>query len=323
MAEGAEVALAENGEQGVQAVFAAEGAFDAVLMDLQMPVMDGLTATARIRERFDRKALPIIAMTANAMASDRQACLDAGMNSHVGKPFELADLVSALLSHTGRAPEQRPVPAAAEVSLPADVLEQAQRSGIEITEAIRRLGGNASVYGRMLRSFMGDLPDMLRGLESFAAEADRPEVLMSLHTLKGLTSMLGARELCDRVTAAYRVFESDAPRDEAAEALRGLQAEAALFMSAAAPLLDRLDDPARAVPTRTALPAGAQAKLLVDLLALLLASDMRALELFDRLRENPGVVDLAGLTALQASIGALDFDRAAVACRQLLAGVNS
>ena len=71
-------------------------------MDLQMPVMDGLTATARIRERFDRQALPIIAMTANAMASDRQACLDAGMNSHVGKPFELADLVSALLWHTGR-----------------------------------------------------------------------------------------------------------------------------------------------------------------------------------------------------------------------------
>jgi CheY-like chemotaxis protein len=98
MAEGAEVALAENGLQGVQAVFAAEGAFDAVLMDLQMPVMDGLMATARIRERFDQQALPIIAMTANAMASDRQACLEAGMNSHVGKPFELDDLVSALLS---------------------------------------------------------------------------------------------------------------------------------------------------------------------------------------------------------------------------------
>jgi hypothetical protein len=292
-------------------------------MDLQMPVMDGLMATARIRERFDRQALPIIAMTANAMASDRQACLEAGMNSHVGKPFELADLVSALLRHTGREPDQHAAPAAAEVNLPLQVLEQARLGGIEVAEAIRRLGGNQPVYGRMLRGFMADLPGMLKGLESFAAEADGPEVLMSLHTLKGLTAMLGARELCDRVTAAHRVFESGEPREDEAGALRALQAEAALFMSAATPLLDMLDGPARAAPARTALSADAQAKLLADLLALLLASDMRALELFDRLRENPGVVDPAGLTALQASIGALDFDRAAVACRQLLAEVNS
>ena len=323
VAEGAEVALAENGEQGVQAVLAAEGAFDAVLMDLQMPVMDGLTATARIRERFDRQALPIIAMTANAMASDRQACLDAGMNSHVGKPFELADLVSALLLHTGREQVDRALLTASEATLPADVLEQAERSGIEMTEAIRRLGGNAPVYGLMLRSFMGDLPDMLQGLESFAAEADRPEVLMSLHTLKGLTAMLGARELCDRVTAAYRVFESDAPRDDQAKALRGVQAGAQLFMSAAAPLLGMLEGPARAAPARTSLSAGGQATLLVELLALLQASDMRALELFDGLRENPGAVDPAGLNSLQASMGALDFDRAAEVCRQLLTEVSS
>ena len=164
---------------------------------------------------------------------------------------------------------------------------------------------------------------MLQGLASFAAEADRPEVLMSLHTLKGLTAMLGARELCDRVTAAYRVFESDAPRDDQAQALRGVQAEAALFMNAAAPLLGMLNAPARAAPARTSLSAGGQAELLVDLLALLQASDMRALELFDGLRENLGVADPAGLTALQASIGALDFDRAAEVCRQLLAEVSS
>jgi hypothetical protein len=135
--------------------------------------------------------------------------------------------------------------------------------------------------------------------------------------------MLGARELCDRVTAAYRVFESDAPRDDQAEALRGVQAEAALFMSAAAPLLGTLDGPARAAPVQTALSAGAQATLLAELLALLQASDLRALELFEGLRENPGAVDPAGLTSLQASMGELDFDRAAEVCRQLLTEVSS
>jgi CheY-like chemotaxis protein len=323
MAEGAEVALAENGEQGVQAVLAAGGAFDAVLMDLQMPVMDGLTATARIRERFDRQALPIIAMTANAMASDRQACLDAGMNSHVGKPFELADLVSALLRHTRREQVDRALPLPREVNLPAEVLEQAERSGIKMAEAIRRLGGNVPVYGRMLRSFMGDLPGMLQALELCVTQAQRPEAAMSLHTLKGLTSMLGARELCDRVTAAHRLVESDAPRDDQLEALRAVQAEAALFMSAATPLIDTLDGPVRNAPAGTEPPAGAESKLLADLLALLQASDMRALELFDRLRENPLTTDPSGLAALQASIGVLDFDRAAVVCRQLLAEVSS
>jgi CheY-like chemotaxis protein len=323
MAEGAQVELAENGEQGVQAVFAAEGAFDAVLMDLQMPVMDGLMATARIRERFDQQALPIIAMTANAMASDRQACLDAGMNSHVGKPFELADLLSALLRHTGREPVDRALLSTSEVTLSADVLEQAKRGGIEMAEAIRRLGGNQPVYARMLRGFLRDLPGMLQGLELFVTQADWPEAAMSLHTLKGLSSMLGARDLCARVTAAQRVVDTGVPPDGVLEALRGVKSEASLFMGAALPLVDRFDAPALAVAPRAALPVGAEAKLLVDLLALLEASDMRALELFDRLRENPGVIEPSNMIFLNDSIGLLDFDRAAVACRQLLSEVSS
>lgn len=245
------------------------------------------------------------------------------MNSHVGKPFELADLVSALLRHTGREQVDSALLAASGVSLPADVLEQAQRSGIEMAEAIRRLGGNVPVYGRMLRGYLRDLPGMMQGLELFVTQAEWPEAAMSMHTLKGLSSMLGARDLCASVTSAYRVFETGAPPDGGLEALHGVKSEASLFMAATLPLLDRFDAPGPAVAYRAALPAGAGAQLLVDLLALLQASDMRALELFDRLRENPGVIDPSSLTALQASIGALDFDRAAVVCRQLLAEVSS
>jgi hypothetical protein len=94
-------------------------------------------------------------------------------------------------------------------------------------------------------------------------------------------------------------------------------------MDAALLLVDRFDAPALAVAPRAALPAGAEAKLLVDLLALLEASDMRALELFDRLRENPGVINPSNMILLNDSIGLLDFDRAAVACRQLLTEVSS
>jgi CheY-like chemotaxis protein len=100
--EGADITMADNGQLGVQAVAAAQPPFDAVLMDVQMPVMDGYAATRAIRQELGLTALPIIAMTANAMASDRAACLEAGMNDHVGKPFELDHLVATLLRLCGR-----------------------------------------------------------------------------------------------------------------------------------------------------------------------------------------------------------------------------
>ena len=94
--EGAYVELADDGQQGVAAVAASQPPFHAVLMDIQMPVMDGYTATRAIRQELGLATLPIIAMTANVMASDRTACLEAGMDDHVGKPFELEHLVSTL-----------------------------------------------------------------------------------------------------------------------------------------------------------------------------------------------------------------------------------
>jgi CheY-like chemotaxis protein len=92
VAEGAEVALAENGEQGVQAVMAAEGAFDAVLMDLQMPVMDGIEATLSLRQITSIKQPYVVAMTAAAAPEDQEACFAAGMNDYVVKPISMAKI---------------------------------------------------------------------------------------------------------------------------------------------------------------------------------------------------------------------------------------
>ena len=98
--EGAVVVVAGNGKLGVEAIIAAEFPFDAVLMDVQMPVMDGYTATRAIRTELGMTALPIIALTANDMASDRELCLMAGMDDHMGKPFNLPKLVEMLLRLT-------------------------------------------------------------------------------------------------------------------------------------------------------------------------------------------------------------------------------
>ena len=95
-----QVDLAENGEIAVR--MAQKNDYDAVLMDMQMPVMDGIEATRAIRSDPRFQDLPIIAMTANAMAADREKCLNAGMNDHIGKPIDPDELFSVLLRWAGR-----------------------------------------------------------------------------------------------------------------------------------------------------------------------------------------------------------------------------
>jgi CheY-like chemotaxis protein len=94
--EGALVSIAGNGQLGVEAVAAASPQFDVVLMDVQMPILDGMAATRHIRGELGLLALPIVAMTANTMAHDLEACTAAGMSAHVGKPFHLDQLVDVL-----------------------------------------------------------------------------------------------------------------------------------------------------------------------------------------------------------------------------------
>ena len=96
--EGASVTIADNGQQAIDFLHANPTRFDVVLMDMQMPVLDGLSATRTIRHEMGLLDLPIIAMTANAMTTDREACLAAGMNDHVTKPLFVGDLVHAIVS---------------------------------------------------------------------------------------------------------------------------------------------------------------------------------------------------------------------------------
>jgi len=98
--EGALVLVADGGRAAIDAIAAANPQFDAVLMDVQMPDMDGYAATAEIRQNLQWFALPVIAVTANVMESDRLRASAAGMTDHVGKPFDLGQLVTVILRHT-------------------------------------------------------------------------------------------------------------------------------------------------------------------------------------------------------------------------------
>ena len=117
-----------------------------------MPVMDGYTATRTLRARPDLQNLPIIAMTANAMASDREACLAVGMNEHIGKPFELDHLVTVLRRLV------RPVaPAVQPKPRPVVLSGQAYPSGdLDVDGALSRVGGDHGIYASVLQAFVVD-----------------------------------------------------------------------------------------------------------------------------------------------------------------------
>jgi PAS domain S-box-containing protein len=196
------VDLAENGQVALDKVKAAD--YDIVLMDMQMPVMDGLTATREIRKEERFKDLPIVAMTANAMQRDRDLCLAAGMNDHVAKPIEPDDLWKVLLKWI------KPRPSAAAAVTPQAVQDDGLPSGIEeldMVNGLRRVLGKRKLYLSMLRKFVAgqksatvEILKALDGDDWGAAER-------LAHTLKGVSGNIGAavvQELAEKLEAAIK-----------------------------------------------------------------------------------------------------------------------
>jgi HPt (histidine-containing phosphotransfer) domain-containing protein len=178
-------------------------------MDIQMPVMDGLDAARHIRalaeapggERF--ASLPIIAMTALAMAHDAEKSEAAGMNDHVTKPIAPDRLLAALAKWV-KLPAQRASRAAAMLSappageLPTDL--QAMTS-LDTREGVRRIGGKAEAYRKQLRRFRENYPDAIAKLRRLAAEGDKQRAEEYCHALKGLTGNIGAHALYEMLGA--------------------------------------------------------------------------------------------------------------------------
>jgi signal transduction histidine kinase/DNA-binding response OmpR family regulator/HPt (histidine-containing phosphotransfer) domain-containing protein len=187
---GIEVAIANNGQEGVDAVMSAS--FDAVLMDVQMPILDGYEATDAIRavERF--ADLPIIAMTANAMAGDREKAIASGMNDHVGKPFDAAELLDVLKRWVSRAPastSDQPSSKGAETPV-LPVLP-----GLDFTAGLRHAAGNSALFHKVLSGFRDSQRDFATRFSAILADGDVASALRLAHTLKGLAASIGAGAL--------------------------------------------------------------------------------------------------------------------------------
>ncbi len=305
---GASLEIAANGRIAVDMLLARPDAYDVVLMDLQMPVMDGCAAAEAIRQAG--LALPIVAMTANAMEEDRRRAVSAGMQAHLAKPIDVDELISTLERVAGRPP------ILPQSSAPAVSPGAAAPAGIDLADALPRFGGSLERYGAVLSRFEGSQGDTVEQVRDCLRDADRAGAQQLVHRLRGVAANLGATEAAGRALALEQALDAaaDIDGDEIESRLGALDDALKLVFQGARRFACPL---ACGAP-----PAPAQAyDLLARLLDLLQNNNMKALAQFEEV--GAALPALAGEEVageLAEAVATLRFDAAAALVRGILMG---
>ncbi len=188
---GAMVEIAKDGETAVAMLRERGAAFDAVLMDVQMPGMDGYETTRIIREELTLTALPVIAMTANAMTGDRERSRQAGMVAHLAKPIEIEEVFAMLATHVpgGRIVPPEPVGVRSDDPIFSNI------PGINVDEVARRLNDDETLFAFLLGRFAEQFCDAPQRIRGDLAAGNRADALRRNHTLRGAAANLAAHDL--------------------------------------------------------------------------------------------------------------------------------
>ena len=199
---GIHVDVAINGAEAVEKV--GQTAYDGVLMDCQMPVMDGFEATRRIRQDPRFANLPILAMTANAMAGDKEKCLECGMNDHIPKPIDVAQLFLTMAQWIKPAhPEVKPLSLISDTETLPDIPE------LEINNTLIRMGGNIKLIRKLIRRFSETQFDVVIRIKTALASNDTETAKREIHTLKGLASTIGATLMAEQAATVETILQKD------------------------------------------------------------------------------------------------------------------
>jgi PAS domain S-box-containing protein len=303
---GATVAVAANGQLAVELLAAAPERYDVVLMDVQMPVMNGYDATREIR-RQGLLTLPIIAMTANVLEDDRRRAAEAGMNAHVAKPIDVEELIAVLTRLVTIRSATRdmvaPVPAKTPPPQPAASLMPplSPLPGIDVEAALARLGGNHDALTSLLKRFEQSQGNAVNAVRAMLAAGQRQPAAQALHKLRGVAANLGAADVA-RLTADAEAVLHDPAADTLAlpAALNRLEQALELVTRTAR----NLAVPTQDIPENNAATPDLEQKL-AELQGLLQNNNLKALEHFRALR--PALASAGQAQALGEAVETLNF----------------
>ncbi|MFV0349168.1 MAG: response regulator [Halodesulfovibrio sp.] len=322
-----DVTIARNGEEALALVQKQE--FQAVLMDIQMPVMDGLEATRKIRSIPRLQGMPIIAMTAHAMVSDRNLSLQSGMNDHVNKPINPDELYATLgkwIHKGGWEPVATYVPAA-----PPPMPDFAHDDVIDVTAGMRRVRNNKTIYANLLRGFMREQTDIAGRISQCLKQENSDAAFRLAHTLKGVAGNIGAMtvyETAEQVCQALRE-NSPNPQDTVNSLEKAMEQVANSIPRITRTLMQESSDTASEAQTGTAdeqaaphleaatEPIENMEERLHELQEAITIHDMAALALFESLAPALARIDTGLAIELGEDLTSFAFKKAAIRVERL------
>lgn len=312
--QGATIVEAESGVEALAALDQQE--FSLVLMDVQMPDMDGYETTRRIRQMAHFADLPILAMTANAMPEDKVACLNAGMNDHIAKPFHIGEVVEKILQYTSAVQQEAPSVAAEETqsARPLQAIAYGETHHIDVTTAIERLG-DRSIYARVVQQFADDIQQAIPQFQQPQLPAKTARLLY--HSLKSGAASCGLASLAKKLQQAEQYCAQDP--DSVIARNSSLLAEVLVAHSRLRNLHDLLlaDQADSNHPDTTGVKFSELDSKIEQLFHCLKTSNMAAMSLFDEIHEQLQYIDAYQTEELSTHMQNLAFEQAAAILGQI------
>ena len=310
---GARVAVADNGRQAVERLLASldQEPFDLVLMDLQMPNMDGFEATRLIRADVRFKDLPIIAMTAHAMVEERQHCLEVGMNDHIAKPIDPDALFQTLQQWLKVDPVQQS-PGRALPGLPTvnDAPVLPELPGLDTAGGLRRVAGNRQLYRELLGKYVAGQAEAPVRIREALEAGDRATAERLAHTLKGVSGNIGAMTVQSLAEALEWALRSSVERVQVEPLLAQITAALGVLMTGLRPVLAAPESLVSGALT-PALDWTALEPILTRLEQLLSDGDAAAADYLAEYRSQlTGALPVEPLLAMEKAIAGYDFEEA-------------